>query len=154
MSDAPTADRSLADRVDAIERALTDDTPPTTTTVGPVGSGLDRERVADLETELADLRASLDALRGVVAALDEGTDADEAGARTGGATADGDPTGPLQSPGPLHAPTGRPIPTSMDGDRADGDATPDVAGEVDTPAGSSEGEGSRAGILARVTETL
>lgn len=160
---SPTADRSLADRVDAIERALTDDTDgrsggdrsPLPVRVAP-------ERLETLEADLEALRAAVDALRGVVDDLDRPTDAHHA--RDAGDVHDshhGDGTSSVQSPAPaasnapdddlgdLFAPTGRTIP-------APDTAVPDATAAAGTGADEADTavEDTAKGVLARVTETL
>jgi hypothetical protein len=158
---APTADRSLADRVDAVERALTADSDGDPV---PQTTGVDPARVEALEADLADLRAAVDALRGAVTDLDrEGTpeEADHAtdtaatatdAAVTHGASRPGGDTraGPEDRPEDLFAPTGRAIPA------------PDALSDLEGPPGGGPDEGaprddaeeSPTGLLARVSETL
>jgi len=155
-----TADRSLADRVDAVERALTADSDGDP---APRATGVDPARVEALEADLADLRAAVDALRGVVTDLDREEMPDGADYANGSAVAphraswpesdthDAPDGRPADRPEDLFAPTGRAIPTPdalSDPEAAPGDDPAEEAPR-DDPAGKSP-----TGFLARVSETL
>ncbi|MWG35431.1 DUF7310 family coiled-coil domain-containing protein [Halomarina oriensis] len=149
---SPTADRSLADRVAAIERALTDDTDPEGHPRDDATLRTPRvttERVEALEADLEALRASVDALRGVVDGLDRPADADHTRqGRDTSSVAPPTPTGPDgpdDALGDLFAPTGRVIP----------DPEPvDASTERTDASDTTPADDGPTGILARVTETL
>ena len=146
--DSPTGDRSLAARVDAIERALTDESvttdaeavlPPTTSVVP--------DRVEALEADFADLRASVEALRAVVA--DGRLRQDVATSPPATTISDGTaPTGSGDAAdsalGALHAPTGREIPSPDEVSEGGSDGT-----NVSTDA-----DDARSGLVARVADAF
>jgi hypothetical protein len=142
--------------VDAVERALTADSDGDPV---PRTTGVDPARVEALEAELADLRAAVDALRGVVTDLDreetpDGADhATDSAVAPHGASRPGCDThdAPDGRPEDLFAPTGRAIPAPdalSDPEAAPGDDPAEEAPR-DDPAGKSP-----TGLLARVSETL
>ena len=144
--DSPSTERSLADRVDAIERALTDESTPAAPDVFvPHATSVAPDRVEALEADLADLRASVQSLRAVVGDVDRRRSEAPANASEPTATdAFEDDTATDRTSGPLHAPTGREIPVPED--------TPDTdstgASDGDDPTESDDG------LLARVGDAL
>jgi hypothetical protein len=172
-SDRPQSDRTLADRVAAVERALTDgDSPPTTDAApdadaSPTGDDatearVSADRVEALEADLADLRASVEALRAAVGDLDRRRDGspptDPADGsptpndRVASGDADGadDPDGP--SLGPLRTSAGETLtledPTADDCDAPDG---PDSTATADDGDGDDTATG---GVVDRVADAF
>jgi hypothetical protein len=176
--DRPQSDRTLADRVAAVERALTDgdgtpaadaapDADASRTGVDAAEARVSADRVEAIEADLADLRASVEALRGVVGDLDRRGDGspptDPAGGsptpndRVTSGDADGadeadDPDGP--SLGPLRTPAGETLtledPTADDSDAPDG---PDSTVPTDAPADDGD-DTAPGGVVDRVADAF
>ncbi|MFC5970641.1 hypothetical protein ACFPYI_04780 [Halomarina salina] len=157
MTDTPTTDSSLADRVDALERALTDGSDDATagdTTLPPTTS-VDPDRVETLEADVADLRASVESLRAVVGDIEQRVSETHAAASDAPASdppvtraTDGDSTANDErfdeAHGPLHAPTGRELSTPVDA------SAWDTTEESET----TDEEEADSGLLARVGDAF
>jgi hypothetical protein len=184
-SDRPQSDRTLADRVAAVERALTDGDGPPTTDAAPdanasptgvddaVEARVSADRVEALEADLADLRASVEALRGVVGDLDrrrdgssptdpaDGSPTPNDRVTSGDTDGPDDPDGP--SLGPLRTPAGETLtledPTADGADAPDGSTPTASTGAPDTdeddPAPADDGDDTvTGGVVDRVADAF